>query len=191
MLYVPATQAGKWPFLELMVRAQGDPHALAAPLRAAVHTAAPAVRVARWQTMDEAFDEVLLRERLVAGLGAGVAGLALGLAMVGLAGVVGYGVARRVREIGVRMALGARRAGIVWLVLRESLAMVGLGVLVASPLALAVGRAMGALLYGVAPTDPRVLVGAAAALLLSGAAAAAFPAWRAARVHPASSLRAE
>ncbi|AHG89576.1 permease [Gemmatirosa kalamazoonensis] len=191
MIYVPAAQAGQWPFLEVMVRATGDPRALVAPLRGAVQSVAPDVRVTRWQTMDEAFDEVLLRERLVATLGAGFALLALTLAMVGLAGVVAYGVARRVREIGVRMALGARRPRIVWLVLRESLAMVGAGVVVASPLALVLGRAMGALLYGVAPTDPRVLVGSALALLAAGAAAAALPAWRASLVHLATSLRSD
>ena len=141
--------------------------------------------------MDEAFDEVLLRERLVAELGSGFAALALALATVGLAGVVAYGVSRRVREIGVRMALGANPSAVVRLVLRDALAMVVVGVVVASPLALVVGRAMGALLYGIAPGDPLTLAGAALLLLGAGAGAAALPAWRAARVHPATSLRAD
>ena len=161
MLYVPVTQSGDWPFLVLAARTRGEPHQVVAALRDAVRAAAPLARASRWQTMDEAFDEALLRERLVASLGAGFAALALALATVGLAGVVGYGVARRVREIGVRMALGAHRTGIVWLVLRESLSMVALGVALAAPLALVVGRAMGALLFGVAPADLRVLLGAA------------------------------
>jgi ABC-type lipoprotein release transport system permease subunit len=191
MLNLPAPQAGRWPFLVLTVRTRDDPHALVAPLRQAIASAAPDARIGRWQTMDEAFDEVLLRERLVADLGAAFAALALALAAVGLAGVVAYGVSRRVREIGVRMALGARGGDVVRLVLRDAMTMVALGIVVASPLALVAGRAMGALLYGVAPGDPRALGGAALVLLGAGAAAAAYPAWRAARVHPATSLRAD
>jgi ABC-type antimicrobial peptide transport system permease subunit len=141
--------------------------------------------------MDEAFDEVLLRERLGAGLASACAALGLLLAMVGLAGLVGFSITRRTREIGVRMALGARRAGILWLVLRGALAMALVGVVIGGPLALGAGAALRSMLFGVTPTSFAVLGGAAAALVAVAAAASALPAWRAARVDPVIALRAD
>jgi len=134
---------------------------------------------------------VLLRERLAAALASTCAALALVLAMVGLGGLVGFSVARRTREIGVRMALGAQRVSVVWLVLRGALAMAMAGVLIGGPLALGAGRALQSLLYGIAPTSVILLGGAAAVLVGVAMLASAAPAWRAARVDPVVALRSD
>jgi ABC-type antimicrobial peptide transport system permease subunit len=134
---------------------------------------------------------VLLRERLAASLASTSAMLALCLAMVGLSGLIGFAVVRRTREIGVRMALGARRSGIVWMVLRGALATVGLGVLIGGPLAVAAGQVLSSLLYGVAASDLATIAVATIGLALAGILASSLPAWRASRVDPATSLRAD
>jgi len=141
--------------------------------------------------MDDAVDDVLLRERLAAALASTSAVLALVLAMVGLGGLLGFSVARRTREIGVRMALGARRASVVWEVLRGALAVALGGVLIGGPLAIGAGYALQSLLYGVAPTSVLVLGAAATALIAVAIVASAAPAWRAARVDPVVALRSD
>ena len=109
MLYVPTTQSGKWPFFILMSRSDVPPRQLIPAIERAIGPFARSLRVLRWQTMEESYDETILRERIAAGLGATCAALALGLAMVGLSGVVGLAVTRRTREIGFAWpsALGA------------------------------------------------------------------------------------
>jgi predicted permease len=190
-LFLPADQAGKWPFMIALVRTSVEPRTLTSPLRAAIESFSPSLRQVRWQTMDEALDEVLLRERLAAALASLCAALAMGLAMVGLAGLVGYSVARRTREIGIRMALGARGSGVVWLVLRGALMLVAAGAAIGGPLALVASRALESLLFGIAATNPVVPFGAVVALVGVGAIAAAFPAWRASRVDPVTALRSD
>jgi predicted permease len=191
MVYVPATQAGNWPFLVLMMRTASDPRRVERSVERALAAYARDLRLAGWQTVNDAYDLVILRERLAAGLASICAALALVLAMVGLSGLVGFSVARRTREIGVRMALGAQRSSVVWLVLRSALTMVGVGVAVGAPLALGAGRALGSLLYGIAATNVLLLGAAVLALLAVGTAASALPAWRASRVDPVASLRAD
>jgi putative ABC transport system permease protein len=173
------------------MRTAGEPHAVAASVLRALGPYARTLQVTGDQTMDEAYDEVLLRERLAASLASTSAMLALCLAMVGLSGLIGFAVVRRTREIGVRMALGARRSGIVWMVLRGALATVGLGVLIGGPLAVAGGQVLSSLLYGVAATDVLTIAGATLGLALTGILASALPAWRASRVDPVISLRAD
>jgi predicted permease len=191
MLYIPAAQAGNWPFMLLLMRTGAEPNRVVPNVARALDWWSRRLRVSGPQTMDEAFDEVLLRERLGAGLASACAALGLLLAMVGLAGLVGFSITRRTREIGVRMALGARRAGILWLVLRGALAMALVGVVIGGPLALGAGAALRSMLFGVTPTSFAVLGGAAAALVAVAAAASALPAWRAARVDPVIALRAD
>jgi predicted permease len=191
MLYLPTTQTGKWPFVELMVRSPASPRSLIPSIDQAVRSYARSLRLRNWATMEEAYNETILRERVAASLGAICAILALGLAMVGLSGVVGFGVVRRTREIGVRMALGARRSSVVWLVLRGALVMVGIGVGIGAPLALGAGRALGALLFGIGAMNPFVLGAAASGLMFVAVLASAVPAWRASRVDPVTSLRSD
>ena len=117
--------------------------------------------------------------------------LALMIAGVGVFGIVGFLVARRTQELGIRMALGARPSNVLWLVLSEGLRPVLLGVVVGSVGAVAVARAMRALLYGVGPLDGVSFAVSAALLLVASVVAAALPASRAAGVDPLRSLRSE
>jgi ABC-type antimicrobial peptide transport system permease subunit len=116
---------------------------------------------------------------------------ALVLAAAGIYGVLAGSVAERTREIGVRSALGATRGRIVGLVLRQGLRLTGLGVALGAAVAVAAARAIAAMLFGISPLDPLTYLGVAALLAAVSAAACAVPAWRAARVDPAETLRAE
>jgi putative ABC transport system permease protein len=119
------------------------------------------------------------------------AGLALLLAAVGIAGIVGYTVARRTREIGIRLALGSTPSRVGSLIVRQSLFVVLVGALSGSICALAVTRALAGLLFQVKPTDPVTFAGAVVALLLVAALASLLPAVRAARIDPIAALRTE
>ncbi len=117
--------------------------------------------------------------------------LALALAAVGLYGVIAYSVSRRTREVGVRMALGARRRDVLWLILRQGGRLAFVGVACGTLLSALVGRVLEALLYGVSPLDPLAYAAAATVLLAVAAAANLVPAWSAARVDPMHALRSE
>jgi ABC-type antimicrobial peptide transport system permease subunit len=125
--------------------------------------------------------------RLIALFGA----LALLLAIVGLYGVKSYVVSQRAREIGIRMALGARPASILWLVLREGLWVTAIGIAIGLPIGALIGRALSGLLYEVSPLDAPTLVGAPLVLGVVALAAALIPARRATRVTPLTALRTE
>jgi len=133
----------------------------------------------------------LLQEKLLATLAGFFGLLALLLASVGLYGVVAYSVTRRRSEIGIRMALGAARQSVLWLVLRELAAVLLVGVILGLSVALACTRLVGSMLYGLAPNDPSTLVGACLLLLVVAAAAGYFPARSATRLDPLAALRDE
>jgi ABC-type antimicrobial peptide transport system permease subunit len=143
----------------------------------------------------EPLDETLSRslgERRFAMLLLGLfAALALGLAALGVHGVLSYGVARRTPEIGIRVALGAEPGGVRTLIVREGLGLAVAGVALGLAGAAALTRSLQSLLYGVSPTDPMTLAGAALALGLVAAAASLWPAWRATRIDPIAAIRAE
>ena len=135
--------------------------------------------------------ERLLNERLVAWLAGAFAILATALVVVGVYGIVAYLAASRRSEIGIRLALGATRAQIVALVLRDSLWMMAAGIVIGLPLAVGAMRAARALLYGLSATDSGMVAGATCLLVVAGVLAAAIPAWRAARVRLEDAIRSE
>lgn len=157
----------------------------------AVRDIDPTLAVFSVKTVERQIEETHYIERLFARLSATFAGLATLIAAVGLYGVAAFSVARRTREIGIRMALGAQRGGIFQMVLREALALAAAGVLVGAPLALAIGKLIESQLYGVPPIDLSVSVGAVMALLMVSALAGYLPAYRATQISPVDALRQE
>ena len=142
-------------------------------------------------TSSELVDGALLQERFTAGLATFAAALTILLACMGVYGLLAYSVTARVREIGVRLALGAARGTVVWMIVRDGLAIAVPGVLIGAPCAWAAARLVRAQLYGIAPGDPRTLLIAAAISLATVLAASLLPALRASRVAPVEALREE
>jgi len=142
-------------------------------------------------TSSEWVDRALLKERFTAGLATFAAGFTVLLACIGIYGLLAYSVTARVREIGVRLALGATRGAVVWMIVRDGLAIVVPGVLIGAPCAWAASRLVRAQLYGVAAGDPRTLLIAAAMFLATVLAASLLPALRASRVAPVEALYEE
>jgi len=143
------------------------------------------------RTLEEQVDRSLLNDRLVATLSTAFGTLATLLAVIGLYGVMAYTVARRTREIGVRMALGAARGDVVWLVMREVLTLVASGIVVGLIVATILRRYIGSVLYGVGPTDPLSVASAVVMLAFVALAAGYIPALRATKVNPITALRYE
>jgi predicted permease len=144
-----------------------------------------------FMTSSEWVDSALLRERFTAGLATFAAAITGLLACMGVYGLLAYSVAARVREIGVRLALGAARGAVVWMIVRDGLAIAVPGVLIGGPCAWAAARLVRAQLYGIAPGDSRTLLIAAATSLATVLAASWLPALRASRVAPIEALREE
>ena len=140
-------------------------------------------------TSSEWVDRALLQERFTAGLATFAAALTILLACMGVYGLLAYSVTARLREIGVRLALGATRGTIVWMVVRDGLAIAVPGVLIGAACASAAARLVRARLYGIDPGDPRTLLVAAAIFLTTAVAASLLPALRASRVSPLDALR--
>jgi predicted permease len=143
------------------------------------------------KTLEDQLDETLLTERLIALLSAGFGLLATALAAIGLYGVMAFVVTRRTKELGVRLALGAQRFSVIWLVMKEVLLLLAIGLAAGIPSALALGRYVSSQLYGIQSSDPRVAVGTIVVLALVAAAAGMFPAHRASRIDPILALRFE
>ncbi len=190
VIYTPSWSKGAEGRM-LSVRVAGDAAPVIAAVRRQVHLLDANVPVLRVRTLADYVDASFQHERLIAYLCAVFGALALGLASVGLYGVMAYAVTQRTREIGVRMALGAQRGDVIGMVLGESLLPVLAGMGAGLCAALALARLVAGMLYGVAPRDPLTIALAAAAMLAVSLAAAAIPASRASRVEPMTALRHE
>jgi predicted permease len=186
-VYVPLAQKYS-DAMVLFVRTQGDPRGILMPVQQEVRAAAPRVLVSSVRTGDEIVDGGLFQARMAVGLLTAFGVVALGLASIGLYGILAYSVNQRKREIGLRMALGATQTNLLRLVLKEGMLMVGIGVLIGLVCAQIVGRLLSGMLFGVSASDP--LSVAAAALTLSAVALLAcyVPAYRATRVDPIVAL---
>jgi predicted permease len=145
----------------------------------------------RFYSLDEHIDRSLLQERLLAGLSSFFAGLAVVLAFVGLYGVLAYAVARRTREIGVRMALGASRGRVIRMVVRDGLVLTIMGVAIGIPCAVGAARLIGSFLFGLGSSDPTTLIAVSALMVSVGVVAGLRPALRASGVDPMTALRAD
>jgi putative ABC transport system permease protein len=141
--------------------------------------------------LTEQVERALVRERLMATLAAGFGVLGLLLAAVGLYGLLTYTVARRTNEIGIRLALGAMRREVLWLIIRQVLMLLGMGVAIGIPVALGTSRLVSSMLFGVKGTDAWTLGAATATLIAAGLVAGFIPAWSASRVDPMVGLRYE
>jgi ABC-type antimicrobial peptide transport system permease subunit len=192
MVYIPIEQALD-PIGDVMlgIRARSAATSVLPTIRQRLGERVPGGFLSNIVTLEQQADESLLQERLVSILASAFGGLALVLAAIGLYGTMSFTVIARTREIGIRMAVGAQRSALLWLVLRGTLAVVGIGLVLAAPLvAMAIGFIRSEL-FGVSAGDPASLAGAAFVLTVVALAAAYRPAWRASRIDPMISLRQE
>ncbi len=177
--------------MTLVVRSAIEPSVIAEAIRGAVQSLDPQQPVYRVRAVDELLADSVAQPRFTALLLGGFAVLALMLAVVGVYGVMSYTVGQRAREIAVRMTLGARRSDVVRMILAQGAVYVVGGVIIGLAGALAGGRLMTGLLFGVAATDPATLLSAAAVVIVTALAASSIPAIRAARTTPVAVLRPE
>jgi predicted permease len=175
----------------MQIRAAGDPEAIGAAVRRALSETEPRLPVDLSTTIATLASRTLRQERLIARLTTVVGVLALALASLGLYGLMAYAVKQRTAELGLRFALGAPRSRVLWMVFRESLMLVGIGLVVGVPLVLAASRLVAPLLFDVSPSDPGVVLTAMLVLVGVGAWSGYLPAWRASRVDPLVALREE
>jgi putative ABC transport system permease protein len=188
-------RTGPWRFadrvMSLVVRTHGDAAALAPAIRQAVWSIDKDQPVVRVAMMDDVVAASAAERRFALILFEAFALAALVLAAAGIYGVLSGSVAERTREIGVRAALGASRASILALVVRQGLGLAGLGAAIGLAGATAASKAIDAMLFGVSRLDPVTYLGVVALLAVVSTIACGVPAWRAVRVDPASTLRAE
>ena len=189
-IYVPITQ-NPWFSASLAVQTAGDPLAILPAVKAAIARVDKDQPLTRVRTLEEVAAEATSQPRFRAELVGMFAILALALAAIGIFGVLAFSVGQRAREFGIRMALGAKAYDVLAMVLGGALKMTAAGVAIGLAAAALLTRFLGTLLFGVQPTDPITFAGTAAILTAAALLACALPAWRAARVDPAITLRQE
>ena len=186
---MPGLFDGFAPALSITVRTAGDPAGVAAAARARVLAIDNGQPVYAIQTMDTVVANNVSQKRFALLLMACFAGIALLLAAIGLSGVMSYMVTQRTREIGIRMAVGAGPASVLWMIEQQALTLAGVGVAAGLAGAWLLGRWLETILYGVSPQDPLTFAGVALLLVLVAAGAAYLPARRATRIDPVRALR--
>ena len=190
VIYFPIAQApGNIDGLE--IRTMAEPQWIASKAREAVAAVDPRIPIVDITTLSEEVKNNLTQQRLIARLTSIFGLLALGLACLGLYGVMSYIVQRRTSEIGVRLALGSTRSAVLRLVLKETLLLITVGVLIGLALSIAAMHLATSFLFGLSAEDPTIIGGAVLLLFLVSMAAGFLPAWRAASVDPMQALRAE
>jgi predicted permease len=188
--YIPYTQH-QWDFGDFEVRYTGAFAPVATAVQQTIHSIDRNLPITRVTTLDEQIARSITNQRLVAQLSAFFGLLAVFLSCIGIYGVMSYVVTRRTNEIGIRMALGAGRSNMLWMVLREILILVSIGVVIGVPVTLAGDRLVSNMLFGLRSTDPGTLVSATVILLIVAAVAGYLPARRASLVDPMVALRYE
>ena len=175
----------------IIVRTAGDPSSFLSAIRSVVKQAAPNLPTVAMETMNQRLSDSLVTDRMIADLSGAFGMLAVVLVCIGLYGVMAYATSGRTNEIGIRIALGAQRSGILWLILRESLLLVLIGAAIGVPLVFLAGKWISSLLFGLQPADPVALAFAIALMFVIGVLAIYIPARRATRVDPMVALRQE
>ncbi len=191
MAYFPYVQLEGVGMMHFELRTRGNPQAVIPRVQKIVSGFGPDLALLQPMTQQEQFDETIMFERLTARLAVFFGALAVILVATGLYGTIAYGVSRRTSELGIRMALGAGRRRVLWLVLRQGLILCGLGIAIGLPLALASTRLLASELYGLSANDPLSFFAAALGILLVTAVACLIPARRAASINPTVALRNE
>jgi putative ABC transport system permease protein len=189
-MYIPLTQFSVRQAV-LVLRTTGDPARITPPLRAAVKEIDPSLPLANVVTMERLLEQSVSQPRFLAALLTGFSLLAAVLALVGVYGLLSFSVSRRVRELGVRVALGAGRGRVLCLVLAQSAVLVALGLIVGAGCALGLSRLLTTLLFGVQPGDPVTIIAMAGAIAAAAMLASLPPALRASRIDPVVALREE
>jgi ABC-type antimicrobial peptide transport system permease subunit len=171
------------------LRTDGDPLRYVSAVRQIVQTTGPRVPVTNVKTQVAEIEQTINQEIVFARLCTAFAFLALVIACVGLYGTMAYDVARRTNDIGIRVALGARRGAVVWMVLREACVLTALGLTISVPVALAASQLIESFLFDMKPNDPAAMMAAVTILVTAGLMAGYVPAWRASRISPMIAIR--
>jgi predicted lysophospholipase L1 biosynthesis ABC-type transport system permease subunit len=189
--FVPIAQhPSPRPWAGIAIRSSAAPPLAMAAVKRAVAAWRPNMTT-RFTVFETQVRDSLIRERILAWLAAGFGVLAALLAMIGVYGVISYLVVRRRHEIAIRLALGAGRARVVQLILKEIVTLLLLGLVLGGALAIATASGASSLLFGLSPRDPTTLAGAAGVLAMIGVLASSLPALRASRVDATAALRSE
>jgi predicted permease len=193
MIYLPVTQlTGDDSYAySIAVRTTGDPAKATTSIRAALAEVDPNLPILEVKTIATQLDRLMSREALISQLSTFFSLLALSLACIGLYGVMTYNVVRRTNEIGIRIALGAQSRSVLWMVLKESLLLLAIGIALGVPATLAASRTVQSQLFGLNSTDPLTFIAATLVISLVILIAAWFPARRATKVDPIIALRYE